>query len=253
MLTVDGVSLSVGGRRILEDVSFEVRAGEVVSLVGPNGAGKSTILGVIAGDIKPDSGSVLLKDKPVGEYSYLELARLRALLLQKTQVAFSYLVHEVVAMGRTPWRGTKRAHEDDAVIEQMMARTHTEMMANRDVTTLSGGESGRVHLARIFVQQTPLVLLDEPTAALDIKHQEQTLQMSRELAAEGTAVLAVLHDLDVAAAYSDRIVLLDRGRVAANGTPAQVCTEERLSRVYQHPIEVLEHPVTKRILVLPRR
>ena len=248
MLTVDGVSLSVGGRRILEDVSFEVRAGEVVSLVGPNGAGKSTILGVIAGDIKPDSGSVLLKDKPVGEYSYLELARLRALLLQKTQVAFSYLVHEVVAMGRTPWRGTKRAHEDDAVIEQMMARTHTEMMANRDVTTLSGGESGRVHLARIFVQQTPLVLLDEPTAALDIKHQEQTLQMSRELAAEGTAVLAVL-----GAAYSDRIVLLDKGRVAANGTPAQVCTEERLSRVYQHPIEVLEHPVTKRILVLPRR
>ena len=110
-----------------------------------------------------------------------------------------------------------------------------------------------MHLARIFAQQTPLVLLDEPTAALDIKHQEQTLQMSRELAAEGTAVLAVLHDLDVAAAYSDRIVLLDKGRVAANGTPAQVCTEERLSRVYQHPIEVLEHPVTKRILVLPRR
>lgn len=253
MLTVDGVSLSVGGRSILEDVSFEVQAGEVVSLIGPNGAGKSTILGVIAGDTKPDSGSVLLKDKPVGEYSYLELARLRALLLQKTQVAFSYLVHEVVAMGRTPWRGTKRAHEDDAVIEQMMARTHTEMMANRDVTTLSGGESGRVHLARIFAQQTPLVLLDEPTAALDIKHQEQTLQMSRELAAEGTAVLAVLHDLDVAAAYSDRIVLLDKGRVAANGTPTQVCTEERLSRVYQHPIEVLEHPVTKRPLVLPRR
>ena len=231
MLTVDGVSLSVGGRCILQDVSFEVQAGEVVSLIGPNGAGKSTILGVIAGDTKPDSGSVLLKDKPVSEYSYLELARLRALLLQKTQVAFSYLVHEVVAM----------------------ARTHTEMMANRDVTTLSGGESGRVHLARIFAQQTPLVLLDEPTAALDIKHQEQTLQMSRELAAEGTAVLAVLHDLDVAAAYSDRIVLLDRGRVAANGTPAQVCTEERLSRVYQHPIEVLEHPVTKRPLVLPRR
>jgi len=176
MLIVDGVSLSVGGRRILEDVSFEVQAGEVVSLIGPNGAGKSTILGVIAGDIKPDSGSVLLKNKRVGEYSYLELARLRALLLQKTQVAFSYLVHEVVAMGRTPWRGTERAHEDDAVIEQMMARTHTEMMANRDV-----------------------------------------------------------------------------GRVAANGAPVQVCTEERLSRVYQHPIEVLEHPVTKRPLVLPRR
>ena len=117
MLIVDGVSLSVGGRRILEDVSFEVQAGEGVSLIGPNGAGKSTILGVIAGDNKPDSGSVLLKNKRVGEYSYLELARLRALLLQKTQVAFSYLVHEVVAMGRTPWRGTERAHEDDAVIE----------------------------------------------------------------------------------------------------------------------------------------
>ncbi|CNJ28917.1 P-type ATPase%2C translocating [Mycobacterium tuberculosis] len=118
---------------------------------------------------------------------------------------------------------------------------------------LSGGESGRAHLARVFAQQTPLILLDEPTAALDITHQEQTLRVSRELAAEGAAVLTVLHDLDVAAAYSDRMVLLRGGEVVASGAPEQVCSAELLSEVYQHPIEVLRHPVTNRLLILPER
>ena len=135
----------------------------------------------------------------------------------------------------------------------MMERTSVTHLSDRDITTLSGGESGRAHLARVFAQQTPLILLDEPTAALDITHQEQTLRVSRELAAEGAAVLTVLHDLDVAAAYSDRMVLLRGGEVVASGAPEQVCSAELLSEVYQHPIEVLRHPVTNRLLILPKR
>ena len=175
------------------------------------------------------------------------------MLLQKTQVAFSYTVREVVAMGRTPWRGTIRIDEDEAVIERMMIRTEVAQFAERDITTLSGGESGRAHLARVFAQQTPLLLLDEPTAALDIRHQEQTLKSARDLASEGAGVLTVLHDLDVAAAYSDRIVLLQQGRVVCVGSPEQVCTAQRLSEVYGYPIEVLKHPVTGRLLILPLR
>lgn len=253
MLKVENVSFSVGSRQILKDISLEVHQNEVVSLIGPNGAGKSTLLSVIAGDAKASSGSVQLDGEPLASYSALQMARLRAVLLQKTQVAFSYTVRQVVAMGRTPWRGTERADEDEAVIAQMLERTGVSALSERDITTLSGGESGRAHLARVFAQQTPLLLLDEPTAALDIMHQEQTLISSRELARQGAAVLAVLHDLDVAAAYSDRIVLLRDGQVVSIGTPEKVCTSELLSEVYNHPIEVLEHPVSGRLLILPHR
>ena len=253
MLRVENISYAVGSRRILEDISFEVHANEVVSLIGPNGAGKSTLLSVIAGDVKQDSGVVQLDGALTSSYSPRDMARRRAVLLQKTQVAFSYTVREVVAMGRTPWRGTIRIDEDEAVIERMMIRTEVAQFAERDITTLSGGESGRAHLARVFAQQTPLLLLDEPTAALDIRHQEQTLKSARDLASEGAGVLTVLHDLDVAAAYSDRIVLLRQGRVVCVGSPEQVCTAQRLSEVYGYPIEVLKHPVTGRLLILPLR
>ena len=244
MLRVENISYSVGSRRILEDISFEVHANEVVSLIGPNGAGKSTLLSVIAGDVKQDSGVVQLDGALTSSYSPRDLARRRAVLLQ---------VREVVAMGRTPWRGTIRIDEDEAVIERMMIRTEVAQFAERDITTLSGGESGRAHLARVFAQQTPLLLLDEPTAALDIRHQEQTLKSARDLASEGAGVLTVLHDLDVAAAYSDRIVLLQQGRVVCVGSPEQVCTAQRLSEVYGYPIEILKHPVTGRLLILPLR
>jgi len=253
MLRVENISYSVGSRRILEDISFEVHANEVVSLIGPNGAGKSTLLSVIAGDVKQDSGVVQLDGALTSSYSPRDLARRRAVLLQKTQVAFSYTVREVVAMGRTPWRGTIRIDEDEAVIEQMMIRTEVAQFAERDITTLSGGESGRAHLARVFAHHPPRLLLDEPTAALDIRHQEQTLKSARDLASEGAGVLTVLHDLDVAAAYSDRIVLLQQGRVVCVGSPEQVCTAQRLSEVYGYPIEVLKHPVTGRLLILPLR
>ena len=253
MLIVDGVSLSVGRRRILEDVSFEVQAGEVVSLIGPNGAGKSTILGVIAGDNKPDSGSVLLKNKRVGEYSYLELARLRALLLQKTQVAFSYLVHEVVAMGRTPWRGTERAHEDDAVIEQMMARTHTEMMANRDVTTLSGGESQRIRLATQIGSQlvNVLYILDEPSIGLHQRDNVRLIQSLKNLRDIGNTVIVVEHDKDMMLAADYIIDMGPRagrlgGEVVFQGKPTTMLACHTLTADYLNGEREIAIPQTRR-------
>ena len=156
-------------------------------------------------------------------------------------------------MGRTPWKGTPLAEQDEQACAEAMETTRTRLLRHRDVTTLSGGENGRVQLARVLAPRTPLILLDEPTAALDILHQEETLRTCRELAADGAGVVVVLHDLDVAAAYADRIILLEHGRIVAQGTPEQVCTSQRLTEVYGWDIEVLRHPVSGRLLVLPRR
>lgn len=252
-LTATSVSYRVGDRQILHDVSLDVAPGEVLALIGPNGAGKSTLLSLLAGDAAPSSGQVTLGGRPLADYRPVELARTRAMLLQQTSVAFSYTVRQVVQMGRAPWRGTAQAEQDHEIVAAALADTDTAHLADRDVRTLSGGEAGRAHLARVFAQRTPLLLLDEPTAALDILHQEQTLTRARAYARQGAAVVVVLHDLDVAASYSDRLVLLAQGQVVAQGRPQQVCTAERLSAVYGHPIEVLTHPVTGRLLVLPAR
>lgn len=253
LLVADSVSYRVNGRQILHDVSLEVAPGEVLALIGPNGAGKSTLLSLLAGDAAPSSGQVTLGGRPLADYRPVELARTRAMLLQQTSVAFSYTVRQVVQMGRAPWRGTAQAEQDHEIVAAALADTDTAHLADRDVRTLSGGEAGRAHLARVFAQRTPLLLLDEPTAALDILHQEQTLIRARAYARSGAAVIVVLHDLDLAASYADRLVLLAGGQVAAQGRPQQVCTAERLSEVYGHPIEVLTHPVTGRLLVLPAR
>lgn len=252
-LTATSVSYRVGDRQILHDVSLDVAPGEVLALIGPNGAGKSTLLSLLAGDAAPSSGQITLGGRPLADYRPVELARTRAMLLQQTSVAFSYTVRQVVQMGRAPWRGTAQAEQDHEIVAAALADTDTAHLADRDVRTLSGGEAGRAHLARVFAQRTPMLLLDEPTAALDILHQEQTLIRARAYARSGAAVIVVLHDLDLAASYADRLVLLAGGQVAAQGRPHQVCTAERLSEVYGHPIEVLTHPVTGRLLVLPAR
>lgn len=253
LLTASSLNLAYGSRQILSEVSLEVAPGEVLALIGPNGAGKSTLLAALAGDLTPDSGQVILAGQDLASYKPLALARTRAVLLQKTSVAFSYTVRQVVEMGRAPWRGTDRQDEDEAAVTAALAATDTTHLAGRDVRTLSGGEAGRAHLARVLAQRTPLLLLDEPTAALDIRHQEQTLALARQAAASGVAVVVVLHDLDLAASYADRILLLAKGQVRADGSPGQVLTSDLLSEVYGYPIEVLAHPVSGRLLVLPVR
>ncbi|MEU8895915.1 heme ABC transporter ATP-binding protein [Nocardia sp. NPDC048505] len=240
-------------RAVLEAVDFEVAAGEVVALVGPNGAGKSTLLAALAGELDPSAGAVELDGRALTEWSTLDMARRRAVLPQTHTVGFPFTALEVVAMGRAPWVRTERREADNELIAAALRAADVFHLAGRSFPTLSGGERARVALARVLAQDTATLLLDEPTAALDLGHQEAVLRLAAERAAAGAAVVVVLHDLGLAAAYADRVAVLESGRIAADGPPREVLTTELLSRVYQHPVEVFDHPVTGAQLVLPIR
>lgn len=246
-----GVSLSRGRRRILDSVDLGVQPAELVALIGPNGAGKSTALGVLAGDSTPEKGVARIAGRDAHRMRAGELSRMRAVLLQAKTVSFSYPVRDVVMMGRIPWARTPESQRDEGIVADALATTETTHLADRDVTTLSGGELARVCLARVLAQRCPLILLDEPTDALDLGHQEQVLALAHGLARSGTAVLAVLHDLNLAATYADRIVLMNDGRVVADGDAKTILVPQLLSEVYKHPVDVVPHPRTGRPLVLP--
>ncbi|MEU6567382.1 heme ABC transporter ATP-binding protein [Streptomyces parvulus] len=249
----EAVRVLLGGRPVLDGVDVRVRAGEVLALVGPNGAGKSTLLGALAADVPAAEGVVRVHGRPAGEWSAPELALRRAVLPQSASLSFPFPVAEVVRMGRAPWAGGEREAEDDAAVAEAMARTEVAGFAGRPFSALSGGERARVALARVLAQRAPLLLLDEPTAALDLRHQELVLRLLRERARAGDAVVVVLHDLALAAAYADRVAVLRAGRIAAEGAPAEVFDEDLLSEVYDQPVEVLPHPRTGALLVVPRR
>jgi len=248
-----GISLSYGRRPILDAVDLEVRRGEVLALVGPNGAGKSTLLSVLAGDLQPDDGEVLLDGRPLTTWKLREMARRRAVLTQEHRISFPFPAADVVRMGRSPWRGRPEEDEDDLVVAEAMHSTDIDELAGQSFGLLSGGEKGRTSFARVLAQKTGILLLDEPTAALDIGHQEGLLGRARTEARAGAAVVVVLHDLTLAAAWADRIALLHRGRVTAEGRAAEVFTAPLLSLVYDHPIDVIVHPATEELLVLPDR
>ena len=227
-------------REILHGITLEFQPGTVTALVGPNGAGKSTLLGVAAGDLRADGGDVHLHGRPLRDYKSGPLARERAVMPQEHGVRFAFSVEEVVAMGRLPHPPDPQV--DDAQVERAIDAAELQALRLREVQQLSGGESARTTFARVLAQDTPLLLLDEPTAALDLRHQERTLRSVRACAEAGACVIVVLHDLNLAAGYSDRIVLLEQGRVAADGTPSEVLTEANLQRVYQQDVVVLQHP-----------
>ncbi|MBF6048291.1 heme ABC transporter ATP-binding protein [Streptomyces sp. NRRL B-1677] len=247
------LSVRLGGRTVLDGVGLGVAAGEVLALVGPNGAGKSTLLAALAHDLPAASGEVLIDGGPAASWSAAELALRRAVLPQSAELSFPFPVEEVVRMGRAPWAGTAAEGEDDEAVREAMAAAEVTGFASRPFAALSGGERARVALARVLAQRTPLLLLDEPTAALDLRHQELVLRICRERAADGAAVVVVLHDLGLAAAYADRVAVLHGGRVAAEGPPARVLEAELLTRVYLQPVEVIDHPRTGEPLVIPWR
>lgn len=251
-LAARGVGVRIGERALLEDVSLDIAPGEIVALAGPNGAGKSTLLRALAGDLTPTSGEVLLDGRLVTGFRARELALRRAVLPQQTIMQFAFAAREVVAMGRHPHTSRRDDFgQDEAIIAASMLRTETTALAERSYPSLSGGEQSRVSLARVLAQEAPILLLDEPTAALDLRHQQAVLAIARELASGGAAVLAVLHDLNLAAAYADRVALLSAGRLAAVGRPWDVLTAEILSAIFDHPIVIVPHPARDCPLVIP--
>ncbi|MFD9071340.1 heme ABC transporter ATP-binding protein [Streptomyces lasiicapitis] len=248
-----GLRVRLGGAEVLKGVDVRAHAGEVLALVGPNGAGKSTLLAALAADLPAHGGTVSVCGRVATDWPPRELALRRAVLPQSATLSFPFPVEDVVRMGRAPWAGTRLADDDDRIVREAMAATEVGAFAARPFSALSGGERARVALARVLAQRAPLLLLDEPTAALDLRHQELVLRVCRERAAAGDAVVVVLHDLGLAAAYADRAVVLDGGVVAADGAPGDVFEDGLLSDVYRQPIEVFPHPRTGAPLVAPLR
>jgi iron complex transport system ATP-binding protein len=251
LLECHGAGFRIGRKHLVNDVSFTLERGEVLAIAGANGAGKSTLLRLLAGDLRPSSGSVSVTGRSLGAMRASELAGLRAVLPQRSTIEFGFTVGEVVRMGRTPTRSQGKAH-DDRVVADCLARAGIKHLEHRSFPSLSGGEQARASFARVLAQQTPILMLDEPTAALDIRYQHLVLGEARRLASEGAGVVAVLHDLNLAAAYADRVLLLRHGETAALGRCHEVLTAPILSHVYDHPVDIITDGVSARLLVVPR-
>jgi iron complex transport system ATP-binding protein len=256
LVRVSDLGVSLGGTTVLDGVTLDVDRGSFAGLIGPNGAGKTTLLRAVNGALRPDRGSVAVGGDPVHGLSSKAASRLVATVPQDTTLTFDFDARDVVRMGRTPHRSRFGGWTDDdeAAVERAMTRTDVTGLADRSVTELSGGERQRVLIARALAQETPL-LLDEPTASLDINHQVRTLELVRDLVGSGKTAVAAIHDLNLAAHYCDELVLLADGDVAAAGPPADVLTEEYLEGAFEANAVVSRHPVTGSVYVtaLPER
>lgn len=245
-------TFEIDGFRLIGDVSADIRPGGLVAIVGPNGAGKTTLLKLLAGELAPTAGSVSIGGTPSTDHHPSDLALLRCFLPHAPAPDVPFSAAEVVALGRHPHRRSpsNSSERDREAVESAMEQTDTTRFAARSFPTLSGGEQMRVSIARVLAQDTPIILLDEPTASLDVSHQERILRRLRAIAAEGRTVVAVLHDLNAAAAHAGEIILLADGAVAARGTPDEVLDETILSQAYLHPMRVTRHPFRDCPLVL---
>jgi iron complex transport system ATP-binding protein len=254
-LRFDSVSAAVGGETILRGIDFEVAPGEIVGLVGRNGVGKTTLLRLACGVFEPEAGRVLIesgeKTEVVGDVSRRELARSIALVPQDMHVPFPFRVGELVLMGRAPHQpliGLESEH-DAELAHAALERLGIGALENRSITTLSGGERQLVLFARALVQEPDVLLLDEPTAFLDLKHRVEVLREVRAFTESGGAALVVSHDLSLAARSCDRVVLLGAGQLVAVGTPSEVVTAENLREAFEIEAQIFEGPDGQLVVV----
>ena len=254
MLKASQISFAYGRREILRAVSFAVERGEFVGLIGANGAGKTTLLRVLLNLLKPNAGEVLLDGDSIATLNRREIARRAAFVPQDTSVDFAFTAREIVAMGRTPHLGrfAPESARDQAAIETAMRTTETDVFANRAIVELSGGERQRVFLARALAQETALILLDEPTANLDLAHQFAALQtIQNTVKNQNRIALAAIHDLSLAARFCDRLILLRDGEIKADGAPFAVVTETNLQQHFGLRARVRRDDETGDLIVWP--
>lgn len=240
-------------RAILQGVNVEVGYGEVLAIVGPNGAGKSTLLNILANELK--SEQVEFRGKPFPEWKVSELAKVKAKFSQHFSSDIPLLVQEVVMMGRYPYFDAEPKTEDLEAVRFCMQKMGLEGLSERTYATLSGGEKQRVHLARVLAQleneaRHKLLLLDEPLNNLDVRHQHEVLALLTQLSRDGLSLVVVLHDLNLAARYADRVLLLHQGKRMAAGAPAEVLTAENITAAYGYPSRILKDPETGKSLIL---
>ena len=255
MLQVEGLTLTAGGRTVVETVEFALAAGEHLAVIGPNGAGKSTLIHALIGDSVPAVGSIRLAGRALADWPVRERACRVALLPQASALNFPFTVAEVVRLGRGPHASGTVADRD--IVTETLAACDIAHLRDRPYTRLSGGEKQRVQLARVMGQiwraedaGDRLLLLDEPVAALDLGHQRLVMRQVAALADQGVAVVSVLHDISLAARYADRMLALRDGQTIAAGTPAEVVTAERMQCLFDTETRVITHPDTHTPVVL---
>lgn len=259
MIEARDVGVALSGKRIVSDVDFEMRPGEMAAIVGPNGSGKTTFLKALSGDL-PYRGSITLNGRELSTLKPWEAAAMRAVLPQATALSFPYTVREVVKLGLLGGRSGALAGEQDRLPERALARVDLDGFGGRFYQELSGGEQQRVQLARVLCQVWAPVLegrprylfLDEPVSSLDIKHQLIIMNIAREFARRGGGVVAILHDLNLTAMYADRVFVMHRGRLAAAGAPGEVLSDELISRVFDCRLKVGALPQGNTPFVLPQ-
>lgn len=254
MLHIQSLSVGYTDRLILRDFNLDILPGQVLAVAGPNGTGKSTLIRTISGVLPLRSGTISVDERDLTHVGFHERARYMAVVPQALSLPDDFSVYQTVLMGRTPhldWLGHTNPH-DHALVCAALKQTNVASFAERKIGQLSGGEQQLVLLARALAQDTPVLLLDEPTSHLDIEHQTRILNLVRKLALEtNRVVLMVLHDLNQASLYADRIALLSGGQLFALGIPCEVLTSENLSAVYHIPTMIVPHPVYGTPLVLP--
>jgi iron complex transport system ATP-binding protein len=254
MLKIQSLSVNYGTRRILHSVSLNVQSGEVLALIGPNGAGKSTLIRAVSGVVSIAEGKIRTNGDDFASLTTLQRARYVATVPQAVSMPPAYSVWETVLFGRTPHLGFlgQLSGKDEEIARQSLARVSALPLADRHVGELSGGEQQRVLLARALCQSTPILLLDEPTAHLDLQYQVSLLELVHELAhKDHLAVLVALHDLNLAAHYADRVALMVAGNIKAIGKPAEVLQPQLIEEAYCLPVQVIKHPFLDIPLVLP--
>lgn len=254
MIQAQDICFSVGKTQILDRVSTYIAAGEIRVICGPNGAGKSTFLRMISGETRPTSGVVQIKEQSLVDWSPQNLSRIRAVLHQESFLNFPFEVQDVVRLGRFPY---KTPEMDDEIVEMCLQKVGMLKMRNRKYTTLSGGEKQRVHLARVLAQleeaegTDKILMLDEPTSSLDLPYQESILRIAAEYAkSRRYCVVIVLHDLNLAAAWADKILFMKNGKAHFEGTPEEALKTEVIEDIYGLKTHILTHPDTKRPLVV---
>lgn len=245
-VSIKDLGFAYDGRPVLEGIYLEVEEGEVLALVGPNGSGKTTLLRNIAGVLEPSAGTVYLDFKELREFSPRELARYLAAMEQERRVGFDFTVRELVELGRLPHlsRWERLGAKDHEAVERAMELTHVEEFADRSISTLSGGERQRVFLAIALAQEPKILLLDEPTAHLDINYQIELMEIIRQRAEVGLTIIMALHDLNLAAHYADRAALLHQGRIVALGRPEEVLTARNIKRTFGAEVAIGRNPLT---------
>lgn len=250
---LEGVSVSLGGVEALADVSVSIEPGRFVGLVGPNGAGKTTLLRTMTGAITPDRGQVQLVGTDVSSLSSRAVSQRVAVVPQESTLTFDFDVSEIIAMGRTPYQSRVHGRDraDRTAVKRAMAQTEVAEFADRSISEVSGGERQRILIARALAQDTPLLLLDEPTANLDINHQLRILNLVDDLVQEGKTVVAAIHDLNLAARFCDELVLLNEGRLEAQAGPTEVLTASRLESTFGTNTAIASDPVTGTTHVTP--